>query len=115
MRMASLLLNASTRSASAELVKHALNVFDVALRNVSAHFEVIAKDGRTGATHYAQLPREVGQVFHLRRLPLSTLWHASGTACGPAKDITKDLAKDIAARHLWRVRFGRHRTLLPAR
>jgi hypothetical protein len=80
----------------------------MALRNVSTHFEVIAKNRRAGTAPPTQLRGQIGEVFHLRRLPLSALGHSSGTAGGSAKDIPKDLPKDIAARHLRCLRAGRH-------
>jgi hypothetical protein len=49
-----------------EAIEHILNVVDMALFNVLAGLEVITEDRRTGTTHDAQLPAEVGQVLQLR-------------------------------------------------
>src|SRR5262249_48772940 len=97
-----------------ELVEHGLNAFEMALFHVSSDLEVIAKDCGPRAAHDSQLPGQIREVFHLRRLPLPPLRHSRRSACGPAKNIPQDLTKDIASRHLWRLRVRRHRTSLAA-
>ena len=103
-----------TRPASLELVEHGPKSFEVALFHVPSNLEVITKDCGAGAAPDAQLPGQIREVCHLRRLPLSPLRHSGRSASGPAKNIPQDLTEDIASRHLWRLRVRRHRTSLAA-
>lgn len=99
------------------MLEHVLKVLNMGLLNVSSRLQMIAKHCCTGAPHYTQLLRQIGEVFHLRRGPLSALRHASGAAPAhrSAKDVPKHLAEDIAARHLRRVGIRGHGMLLSAR
>src|ERR1700737_1299174 len=102
----------STQPGIKEALKHPLEVIDVALLNISPNLEVITKHCCAGSTHDAELLGPIRQVLHLRRPTLTTLRHLAGPAYGAAKNIAKDLTKNIAARHLRCLGIGRHRTLL---
>jgi hypothetical protein len=93
-----------------ETVKDALNVVDVILLDVSTNLETIAKHFFSNTVHRTELPAQIRQVFHFPGLPgwLRRTRRATGTA----KQVTQDLAEDVAAR---RLRTGRHRFALPAR
>ena len=99
-------------SPSTRLKKLAAGRIDVALLNISPNLEVITKHCCAGSTHDAELLGPIRQVLHLRRPTLTTLRHLAGPAYGAAKNIAKDLTKNIAARHLRCLGIGRHRTLL---
>ena len=90
-------------SRAEETIKHALNVVEVILLNVSTNLEALAKHFFSNAVHHTELPGQIRQVLHLPGL--------SGWFASTAKQVTQDLSEDVATRHL---RTGRDRFALPA-
>jgi hypothetical protein len=87
-----------------EAIKNALDVVQMVLVDVPADVQAVAKHRFTGA-HHTELLGQIRQVLRSGRLPRS-LRHADRPAGAAAKDVTQDLAEDVAAGDL---RTGRSR------